>query len=236
MKRSRRYQETKEKISDNKYYNVSEAIDFLRNNNSEKSKNIKVSFSLNHSKWKTVAPLKSKIILPYPIPSKGKIAVVKDDLSAKMTNNLTKIKEVELLSVEEAHQRIIAENTNKIKKKTQWGFKKLVLPPQSEKKFKLPEKLLPKLFGLIARKVLLTESILEAVGNFQHGEQEIKADKGGNIHAVIGKSDYSLEQLEQNYQTVYNRIKELRPIGLKGDLLKNITLSTTMGPGLKILK
>jgi len=47
MKHSRRYREIKEKIADNKHYNLAEAVDFLLNNNLEKLKNIKVSFSLH---------------------------------------------------------------------------------------------------------------------------------------------------------------------------------------------
>src|ERR1044072_460322 len=152
MKRSRRYQETKKKIPNNKFYNVPEAIDFLQNNNSEKLKNIKVCFSLNRSKQKVATNLRRKIILPHPVPPKGKIAVIKDDLPAKITDELAKIKEMELLSVEEAHQKIMTEARNKIRKRSQWGFEKLVIHPQNEKKFKAPEKLSPKLFGLIARK------------------------------------------------------------------------------------
>src|SRR5437868_5109571 len=106
MNRSRRYQEIKNKIPSNKYYNLFEAMDFLQNNNFEKLKNIKACFSLDRSKRKTITSLKGKVILPYPIPPKGKIAVVKDELSAEITNDLSKIKEVELLSVEEVHQRI----------------------------------------------------------------------------------------------------------------------------------
>ena len=83
--------------------------------------------------------------------------------------------------------------------------------PQNEKKFKLSGKLPPKLFGLISRKVLMAENILEAVSNFQQGEQEIRNDGNGNIHVIIGESNYSSEQLEKNYQFVYNKINGLRP-------------------------
>ncbi|KLL02010.1 MAG: 50S ribosomal protein L1 [Mycoplasmataceae bacterium RC_NB112A] len=234
MTRSPRYQKVKSEISPAKFYSLPESLNFLQKNNSEKLKNIKVSFTLNQAKQKVVTTLKSKIILPHPLLPKGKIAVVKEDLPAETINNLTKKKEVELLSVKEFHQRIIEEKTGKIKKKNQWGFEKLVLHPQNEKKFKLPEKLPPKLFGLIARKVLLTEKVLEAVNNFQQGEQEIRTDKGGNIHALIGKSDYPTEKLEKNYQFVYNEVNKLRPAKWKGSFIKKIILSTTMGPGLKI--
>jgi len=81
-----------------------------------------------------------------------------------------------------------------------------VVHPQSEKKFKLPEKLSPKLFGLIARKVSVNENVEEEVKKFQQGEREIKTDRNGNIQTVIGKSDFSLEQLAENYQVIYQKI------------------------------
>src|SRR5437764_728429 len=174
MRYSRRYREIKAKIPNNKHYPLPEGLNFLQSNNFEKLKNIKVSFALNWANQKTTTPLKSRIILPYPEPPKGKIAVVKDGLPVEMTNNLTEIEEVELLSVEEVHQKILAEKTNKIRKKTQWGFEKLLIHPQNEKKFRLPEKLPPKLFGLISKKVLLTKDTLEAVSNFRRGEQAIR--------------------------------------------------------------
>jgi|ERR1700722_10436622 large subunit ribosomal protein L1 len=206
MKHSRRYQEVKEKIPSNKYYNLSEAIDFLQNNNAEKLKNIKINFALNWEAQKQKTPFRAKIILPYPLPAKGKIAVVKNDLSDNTVGDLAKNKAVELLAVEEIHQRIMTETKNKVRKRSQWGFEKLVLSPQNEKIFKSPEKLPPKLFGLIARKVSLNENIIEEVEKFQKGEKEIKIDKGGNIQAVIGKSDFSPEQLIENYQAVYQKI------------------------------
>ncbi len=119
MSRSRRYREVKVKINSDKHYSLSESLNFLQNNNSEKIKNIKVSFALNVSKQKTIPVLKNKIILPNPIPPKGKIAVIKDDLPVEITDYLTKIEVVELLSVEEVHQRILVEQTNKIRKRSQ---------------------------------------------------------------------------------------------------------------------
>jgi large subunit ribosomal protein L1 len=59
----------------------------------------------------------------------------------------------------------------------------------------------------------LTENILEEVEKFQKGETEVKTDKGGNIHAVIGSSDFSPEQLEENYKILYNKITGLKPAG-----------------------
>ena len=84
--------------------------------------------------------------------------------------------------------------------------------------------------NLTSQKVSLGSKIV-----FQDGEKKIKSDKSGNIQLVIGKSDFSLEKLEENYKSLYNKVISLRPINWKGKFLNRITLSTTMGPGVKVL-
>jgi len=76
MKHSRRYREIKEKIPNNKLYNLAEAIEFLKNNNPEKLKNIKASFSLHWVNQKMV--LKTKLTLPHTIEKERKVAVIKE--------------------------------------------------------------------------------------------------------------------------------------------------------------
>ena len=229
MKSSRRYREIKEKIPNGKYYSFSEGLKFLQDNsNKEKLKNIKVSFSLNWVNQKNI--LKSKVTLPNAIPLQNKVAVIKEDLPNQLANSLSESKDVELLTVSELKLRL------EEKKKSRWGFAKLLVHPSSEAKIKTLEKILgPKGIYPNKKNGLLTENILEEVDKFQKGEREIKTDKGGNIHALLGKTDFSLEQLEENYKVLRNKITELRPLIWKGDFLKNITLSTTMSPGLKIL-
>jgi ribosomal protein L1 len=59
----------------------------------------------------------------------------------------------------------------------------------------------------------VTENILEEIKKLQQGEIEIKTDKGGNIQLVIGSSEFSSEQLKENYKVAYNKITELKTIG-----------------------
>jgi ribosomal protein L1 len=116
---SPRYQKIKAQIPSPKIYSLAESLNFLQSNNLEKSKGVKISFTLNWAKQKSTATLKSKVVLPYPLPSKGKIAVIKDDLPAEITKQLAKNQKVELLSIKDAHQRIIKEKSNQVKKKSQ---------------------------------------------------------------------------------------------------------------------
>jgi large subunit ribosomal protein L1 len=228
MKHSRRYREIKEKIT-NKHYNLPEAIEFLRANNPEKLKNIKASFSLHWVNQKNI--LKTELILPHRVEKERKVAVVKEGLPEDILEKCRKIKEVELLTISEVRQKVGSQ------KKSHWGFTKILVHSTSEEAIKPLQKLLgPKGIYPTKKNGSLTENILEEIEKFQQGETEIKTDKGGNIQAVIGSSGFLPEHLAENYKIIYDKVIELKPGGWKGDFLKNITLSTTMGPGLKILK
>src|SRR6266545_4732163 len=101
MIHSPRYQKVKAQIPLHKFYTLPESLNFLQTHNFEKEKGVKVTFALNHKNQKSVPSLKSKIVLPYPLPPRGKkIAVIKDDLPAETINQLTALEVAELLSVE----------------------------------------------------------------------------------------------------------------------------------------
>jgi len=236
MKRSRRYRKIKEQILSGKTYSVSEGLKFLQEHNKqEKLKNIEVSFALNWTKQKSKNIPKNKITLPHPLPPHGKLAIIKENLPEQLINNLQENKNIELLTISELQSRVKRED-GKIKRKKQWGFVKLLTHPESEGKIKPFEKLLgPKGVYPTKKNGLLTENILEEVNKFCQGEREIKTDKGGNIHTLLGKSDFSLGELEANYKNLYNKITTLKPSGWKGNFFRTITLSTTMSPGLKVL-
>ena len=234
MKHSRRYHKIKEQIPSSKIYSISEGLKFLQEHNEEKSKNIEVSFSLNWTKQKSKNVLKSKIIFPNPFPPKSNLAIIKENLSQTLIEDLQKKNNVELLTVSELQSKIKRED-GKIKKKPQWGFTKLLAHPESEAKIKPLERILgPKGAYPTKKNGLLTENILEEVNKFSQGEWEIKTDKGGNIHMILGKNDFSLGALEENYKSLYNKVTNLKPKGWKGTFFRAITLSTTMGPGLKV--
>ena len=95
-KHSRRYQQVKSQISANKYYSLSEAVNFFQNDNLEKLKNIKASFTLNQTNQKAV--LGSKITLPYPVGKEG--------LPENVITDLLQIPNVELLSINELQEKI----------------------------------------------------------------------------------------------------------------------------------
>ena len=80
----------------------------------------------------------------------------------------------------------------------------------------------------------VTKNVAEAVGNAKKGQIRYKTDKAGIIHTTVGKVDFEADKLEEN---VYHLIEDLikaKPSTAKGKYMKNITLSSTMGPGIKV--
>jgi len=81
----------------------------------------------------------------------------------------------------------------------------------------------------------VTMDVAKAVDEIKKGKVQYRVDKEGNIHVIIGKVSFSDEQLIENYQAIYDVILKARPATVKGTYMKNLVLSTTMGPGIPVL-
>ena len=80
----------------------------------------------------------------------------------------------------------------------------------------------------------VTMDVTKAVNDIKAGKIEYRLDKSNIIHCPIGKVSFSEEQLKDNYNALIEAILKAKPSALKGQYLKSVTLSTTMGPGVKI--
>ncbi len=74
----------------------------------------------------------------------------------------------------------------------------------------------------------------QAVREFKAGKVEYRTDKGGNVHAGVGKSSFDDDKLVENIQTFVDAIRAAKPTGVKGHYVKSITLTSTMGPGIPV--
>ena len=80
----------------------------------------------------------------------------------------------------------------------------------------------------------VTMDIAEAVKSAKGGAVEFRAEKSGIVHAGIGKASFAQDALAQNVKAFIDAVNKARPSGAKGTYLKKITLSSTMGPGIKL--
>jgi large subunit ribosomal protein L1 len=80
----------------------------------------------------------------------------------------------------------------------------------------------------------VTFDVGRAVREAKAGKVEYRVDKAGNIHTPVGKRSFSAEQLTANALAVIDSIMRAKPAASKGTYLRSLTLSTTMGPGIKV--
>jgi len=80
----------------------------------------------------------------------------------------------------------------------------------------------------------VTMDVTKAVREIKAGKIEFRVDKTGNVHAPIGKVSFSIEQLEQNYTAFMDTIVRARPSAAKGQYVRTVAVSSTMGPGFRI--
>ena len=80
----------------------------------------------------------------------------------------------------------------------------------------------------------VTTDVVKAVEDVKKGRVEYRTDSFGNIHGIIGKASFDETKLVENLNTFVNTILKLKPASVKGNYVKNISISSTMGPGIKI--
>jgi large subunit ribosomal protein L1 len=80
----------------------------------------------------------------------------------------------------------------------------------------------------------VTEDIAKAVREIKAGKLEYRVDRQANLHLVIGKRSFDEQKLIENYLAVVDEILRAKPAGAKGRYIRSVTISTTMGPGIRI--
>lgn len=80
----------------------------------------------------------------------------------------------------------------------------------------------------------VTFEVEKAVNEIKAGKVEYRVDKAGNIHVPIGKVSFEDEKLVENFATMYDTILKAKPAAAKGVYVKNVSVTSTMGPGIKV--
>ncbi len=81
---------------------------------------------------------------------------------------------------------------------------------------------------------VITGDVGQAVKDFKAGKVEYRTDKGGNVHAGVGKLSFEEDKIAANVTSFVDAIRAAKPAGIKGNYVNSITLSSTMGPGIKL--
>src|SRR5258707_15575111 len=81
---------------------------------------------------------------------------------------------------------------------------------------------------------VITGDIATAVREFKAGKVEYRTDKGGNVHAGVGKLSFEESKLADNVHAFVEQVRASKPAGVKGHYIKSVTLSATMSPGIPV--
>ncbi|MBP0727045.1 50S ribosomal protein L1 [Bacillus sp. RG28] len=80
----------------------------------------------------------------------------------------------------------------------------------------------------------VTFDVTKAVNEIKAGKVEYRVDKAGNIHVPIGKISFENEKLVENFTTIFETMVKVKPAAAKGTYMKNVAITSTMGPGIKV--
>ena len=80
----------------------------------------------------------------------------------------------------------------------------------------------------------VTMDVVKAINDVKAGKVEYRLDKTNNVHVIIGKVSFGKEKLMENYEALMNAIIKAKPAAAKGQYIKNVSVATSMGPGIKL--
>lgn len=224
-KKSKKYTAALEKLEKGKVYSKEEAVKLVKETSTSSfDGTVEVAMRLNLDTKKADQQLRGAIVLPKGTGKTKKVLVIAKDDNAKKALEAG------------ADYAGGAEMLEKIEKENWFDFDTMIATPDM-----MP--LLGRLGRVLGPKGLMpnpktgtvTVDVAKAVEEVKAGKVEYRTDSFGNIHGVIGKVSFSSEDLLENLNAFVAQILKIKPATVKGDYVKNIAISSTMGPGIKVM-
>ena len=223
IKKSKRYQALVKDFDKLKTLKIEDAVKVIK----EKAKlkfveSFDVSFLLAVDKSKPDSVLRTTVDLPNGNGKKIKIAVICPN---------DKIEEAKSAGADIAGSEDLIETINSGK----IDFDVLVSTPDMMSKVgKLGKVLGPKGIMPNPKYGTVSPNIKKAVSDIKKGKVEIRCDKDGNLNLSIGRVNFEDKKIIENFKSVYDTIEKEKPTGLKGNYIKSIFVTNTMGPSVKL--
>ncbi len=222
-KRSKRYQADIKKIEKNKVYSPEEAITLLKQLNRVKfDETVELACCLRVDPKKSEQMVRGSAALPHGTGKRVRILALVDEKQSPEAKNAG----ADFVGLEDYIEKISKGWTD---------FDVAVTTPEQLKNVARLGKILgPRGLMPSPKNGTVTNNITQTIKELKSGRVEFKMDKGGNLHLPIGKISFPKEALAENLKSALTAISGARPPSVKGQFLKRIFLSTTMGPSLRI--
>lgn len=224
MKKGKKYLEVSSKVDKTKLYTLDEAVKLVKETSVSKfDGSVEIAMRLNLDTRKSDQQLRGAIVLPSGTGKEKKVLVVAKGDYAKAAKEAGAdfVGDVDILT--------------KIEKENWLDFDVMIATPDMMPLLgKLGKVLGPKGLMPNPKTGTVTTDVKKAISDVKKGRVEYRTDSYGNVHGLVGKVSFTEEALKENIKAFVSVILKSKPSVVKGIYVKNVSLSTTMGPGIKL--
>ncbi|MCM3218002.1 50S ribosomal protein L1 [Niallia taxi] len=222
-KKGKKYLEAIKQVDRTKAYPVAEAIELVKKTSTTKfDASVEVAFRLGVDPKKADQQIRGAVVLPHGTGKTQRVLVFAKG---------EKLKEAEAAGADFVGD---AEYITKIQQGW-FDFDVIVATPDMMGEVgKLGRVLGPKGLMPNPKTGTVTFDVTKAVNEIKAGKVEYRVDKAGNIHVPIGKVSFEDAQLVDNFTTIFDTMQKVKPAAAKGTYMKNVSVTSTMGPGVKV--
>ena len=226
MKKGKKYVEASKKVDKNTLYSKEEAIKLVKETATTKfDSTVEVAIKLNLDTKKADQQLRGSFVLPNGTGKTKKVLVIAKGEAANAAKNAG------------ADYVGDTDMIEKIQNENWFDFDVIVATPDMMAQLgRIGRVLGPKGLMPNPKTGTVTMNTAKAVEDIKKGMVSYKTDSFGNVHTIIGKVSFTDEQLLENLTYVFNTIVKVKPSTVKGNYIENISVASTMGPGIKLDK
>ena len=222
-KKSKKYVEAAKLVDATVAYNVTEAIELAKKTHTAKfDASVDVAFRLGVDPRQADQQIRGAVVLPNGTGKTARIAVFARGERAK--------------EAEAAGADFVGDLDLVQKVQQGWlDFDVAVATPDMMAEVgKLGRVLGPRGLMPNPKTGTVTMDVTKAINEIKAGKVEYRVDKVGNVHVPIGRASFDTEKLVENFNTIYSTLLRAKPAAAKGTYMKNVAVSTTMGPGVRV--
>ena len=224
MSKGKRYNQVASMVDSTNAYDVPEALEIITNGAKAKfDETVEAHFRLGVDGRNADQQVRGVVVLPHGTGKSVKVLVIAKGDKAKEAEEAG----ADFVGAEEMVQKILTENW--------FGFDVCITTPDMMGVVgRIARVLGPKGLMPNPKSGTVTMDVKKAISDVKAGKVEYRLDKTNNVHVVIGKVSFGKDKLVENYETIYNAIVKAKPAAAKGTYIKNASVSSTMGPGIKV--
>ncbi len=222
-KLSKRFQGLRSSIDPNVHYSIDEAIELVKKTATAKfDESVDVAINLGVDSRKSDQVIRGSVVLPKGTGKTVRVAVFTQGANVEAAKEAG----ADVVGFEDLAAEVKAGNLD---------FDVVIASPDAMRIVgQLGTILGPR--GLMPNPKVgtVTPNVAEAVRNAKAGQVQYRTDKAGVVHATIGRASFAATDLRENFNTLLDAVVKAKPTATKGQYLKKIALSSTMGPGVRV--